>query len=161
MKLLLVEDDKQNRDFLYKAFNEQGYTVDTAADGQQALLMATCEEHDIIILDRMLPKLDGLQVLAALRATGKNTPVLILSALDKVDERVAGLKAGGDDYLTKPFAFSELAIRVEKLIKRPSQSAQKTTTVEFENVSLDNRNGCLVDKQNFQMKRVFHYYFHY
>ncbi|MDO6835268.1 response regulator transcription factor [Pseudoalteromonas carrageenovora] len=139
MKLLLVEDDKQNREFLYKAFNEQGYTVDTAADGQQALLMATCEEHDIIILDRMLPKLDGLQVLAALRATGKNTPVLILSALDKVDERVAGLKAGGDDYLTKPFAFSELAIRVEKLIKRPSQSAQKTTTVEFENVSLDFR----------------------
>ncbi|EWS96437.1 response regulator transcription factor [Pseudoalteromonas sp. SCSIO 43095] len=139
MKLLLVEDDKQNREFLYKAFNEQGYTVDTAADGQQALLMATCEEHDIIILDRMLPKLDGLQVLAALRATGKNTPVLILSALDKVDERVTGLKAGGDDYLTKPFAFSELAIRVEKLIKRPSQSTQKTTTVEFENVSLDFR----------------------
>jgi len=69
MKLLLVEDDKQNREFLYKAFNEQGYTVDTAADGQQALLMATCEEHDIIILDRMLPKLDGLQGLAALRAT--------------------------------------------------------------------------------------------
>ncbi|MBQ4798637.1 response regulator transcription factor [Pseudoalteromonas sp. MMG006] len=139
MKLLLVEDDKQNREFLYKAFSEQGYTVDTAADGQQALLMATCEEHDIIILDRMLPKLDGLQVLAALRATGKSTPVLILSALDKVDERVAGLKAGGDDYLTKPFAFSELAIRVEKLVKRPSQSTQKTTTVEFENVSLDFR----------------------
>ncbi|MBQ4859162.1 response regulator transcription factor [Pseudoalteromonas sp. MMG007] len=139
MKLLLVEDDKQNREFLYKAFSEQGYTVDTAADGQQALLMATCEEHDIIILDRMLPKLDGLQVLAALRATGKSTPVLILSALDKVDERVAGLKAGGDDYLTKPFAFSELAIRVENLVKRPSQSTQKTTTVEFENVSLDFR----------------------
>ena len=139
MKLLLVEDDKQNREFLYKAFNEQGYTVDTAEDGQQALLMATCEEHDIIILDRMLPKLDGLQVLAALRATGKRTPVLILSALDKVDERVAGLKAGGDDYLTKPFAFSELAIRVEKLINRPSPASEQNTTLEFENVCLDYR----------------------
>lgn len=139
MKLLLVEDDKQNRDFLYKAFKELGYTVDTAIDGQQALLIATCEEHDVIVLDRMLPKLDGLQVLAALRATGKTTPVLILSALDKVDDRVAGLKAGGDDYLIKPFAFSELAIRVENIIKRPFHNQPAQTALNLANVNLDFR----------------------
>ncbi|WP_166114623.1 response regulator transcription factor [Pseudoalteromonas sp. Z9A5] len=139
MKLLLVEDDKQNREFLYKAFSELGYTVDTAQDGQQALLIATCEEHDAIILDRMLPKLDGLQVLAALRATGKTTPVLILSALDKVDDRVAGLKAGGDDYLIKPFAFSELAIRVENIIKRPFHNQPPQTALSLANVNLDFR----------------------
>lgn len=137
MKLLLVEDDKQNRDFLYKAFSEQGYTVDTAADGQQGLLLATCEEHDIIVLDRMLPKLDGIQVLAALRATGKTTPVLILSALDKVDDRVTGLKAGGDDYLVKPFAFSELAIRVENLIKRHTAQQPLSTQLSLANLHLD------------------------
>lgn len=140
MKLLLVEDDKQNRDFLYKAFSEQGYTVDTAADGQQGLLLATCEDHDIIVLDRMLPKLDGIQVLAALRATGKTTPVLILSALDKVDDRVTGLKAGGDDYLIKPFAFSELAIRVENLIKRHTVQQPLSTQLSLANLHLDYAN---------------------
>lgn len=141
MKLLLIEDDKQNRDFLYKAFSEQGYIVDTAADGQQGLLLSTCEEYDIIILDRMLPKLDGLQVLAALRATGKVTPVLILSALDKVDDRVTGLKAGGDDYLVKPFAFSELAIRAENLIKRQvPHIAAPTTVLSLANLQLDYAN---------------------
>lgn len=140
MKLLLVEDDKQNRDFLYKAFSEQGYTVDTAADGQQGLLLATCEDHDIIVLDRMLPKLDGIQVLAALRATGKTTPVLILSALDKVDDRVTGLKAGGDDYLIKPFAFSELAIRVENLIKRHTAQQPLSTQLSLANLHLDYAN---------------------
>lgn len=137
MKLLLVEDDKQNRDFLYKAFSEQGYTVDTATDGQQGLLLATCEDHDIIVLDRMLPKLDGIQVLAALRATGKTTPVLILSALDKVDDRVTGLKAGGDDYLVKPFAFSELAIRVENLIRRHTAQQPLSTQLSLANLHLD------------------------
>ncbi|MDN3379530.1 MULTISPECIES: response regulator transcription factor [unclassified Pseudoalteromonas] len=140
MKLLLVEDDKQNRDFLYKAFSEQGYTVDTAADGQQGLLLATCEDHDIIVLDRMLPKLNGIQVLAALRATGKTTPVLILSALDKVDDRVTGLKAGGDDYLIKPFAFSELAIRVENLIKRHTAQQPLSTQLSLANLHLDYAN---------------------
>lgn len=140
MKLLLVEDDKQNRDFLYKAFSEQGYTVDTAADGQQGLLLATCEDHDIIVLDRMLPKLNGIQVLAALRATGKTTPVLILSALDKVDDRVTGLKAGGDDYLIKPFAFSELAIRVENLIKRHTVQQPLSTQLSLANLHLDYAN---------------------
>lgn len=140
MKLLLIEDDKQNRDFLYKAFSEQGYTVDTAADGQQGLLLATCEEHDAIILDRMLPMLDGMQVLAALRATGKMTPVLILSALDKIDDRITGLKAGGDDYLVKPFAFSELAIRVENLVKRHASQTPISTTLQLANLELDYAN---------------------
>ena len=137
MKLLLVEDDQQNREFLYKAFVEQGYTLDCAEDGQQGLILATCENYDAIILDRMLPKLDGLQVLLALRATGKTTPVLILSALDKVDDRVTGLKAGGDDYLTKPFSFSELAIRVENLIKRHTFHAPLTTKINLANLTLD------------------------
>ncbi|CAM3828129.1 MULTISPECIES: response regulator transcription factor [Pseudoalteromonas] len=140
MKLLLIEDDKQNREFLYKAFSEQGYTVDTADDGQQGLLLGTCEEYDIIILDRMLPKLDGIQVLAALRATGKTTPVLILSALDKIDDRVTGLKAGGDDYLVKPFAFSELIIRVENLIKRQVTQAPISTVLKLANLQLDYAN---------------------
>lgn len=137
MKLLLIEDDNINRDFLYKAFSEQGYTVDTAVDGQQGLLLSTCEEYDIIILDRMLPKLDGLQVLAAIRATGKTTPVLILSALDKIDDRITGLKAGGDDYLVKPFAFSELAIRAENLIKRQAVQIPISTTLQLANLELD------------------------
>ena len=137
MKLLLVEDDQQNREFLYRAFTEQGYIVDTAADGQQGLMLATCEQYDVIVLDRMLPKLDGIQVLAALRATKKTTPVLILSALDKIDDRVSGLQAGGDDYLVKPFAFSELAIRVANLIKRGIVQQPASTTLTLANLTLD------------------------
>lgn len=137
MKVLIIEDDQVNREFLYKAFSELGYIVDSAADGQQGLLLATCENYDAIVLDRMLPKLDGIQVLAALRATGKTTPVLILSALDKVDDRVTGLKAGGDDYLVKPFAFSELSIRVENLIKHKKQQSQVDTVLKLGNLQLD------------------------
>lgn len=118
MKILLVEDDATTIDYVVKGFIEQGHNIETASDGHQGLLLATSMKYDLLILDRMLPQLDGLKLLAALRATGSQTPVLILSALSHVDERVKGLRAGGDDYMTKPFAFSELLVRAEKLMQR-------------------------------------------
>ncbi|MCL1063447.1 response regulator transcription factor [Shewanella benthica] len=118
MKILLVEDDVTTIEYVVKGFIEQGHNIETASDGHQGLLLATSMNYDLVILDRMLPQLDGLKLLAALRATGSQTPVLILSALSHVDERVKGLRAGGDDYMTKPFAFSELLVRAEKLMQR-------------------------------------------
>ncbi|MPY25753.1 response regulator transcription factor [Shewanella psychropiezotolerans] len=118
MKILLVEDDTTTIEYVVKGFIEQGHNIETASDGHQGLLLATSMKYDLVILDRMLPQLDGLKLLAALRATGSQTPVLILSALSHVDERVKGLRAGGDDYMTKPFAFSELLVRAEKLMQR-------------------------------------------
>ena len=118
MRILLVEDDATTIEYVVKGFTEQGHNIETASDGHQGLLLATSMKYDLILLDRMLPQLDGLKLLAALRATGSQTPVLILSALSHVDERVKGLRAGGDDYMTKPFAFSELLVRAEKLMQR-------------------------------------------
>jgi two-component system OmpR family response regulator len=118
MKLLVVEDDREAAAFLVKGLKESGHTVDHAADGREGLMLATTERFDAIILDRMLPGVDGLAIVAALRASDNATPVLILSALDQVDDRVRGLKAGGDDYLTKPYAFSELMARLESLLRR-------------------------------------------
>jgi two-component system OmpR family response regulator len=118
MKLLVVEDDREAAAFLVKGLKESGHTVDHAADGREGLMLATTERFDAVILDRMLPGMDGLAIVAALRASENVTPVLILSALDQVDDRVRGLKAGGDDYLTKPYAFSELMARLESLLRR-------------------------------------------
>jgi two-component system OmpR family response regulator len=118
MKLLVVEDDREAAAFLVKGLKESGHTVDHAADGREGLMLATTERFDAVILDRMLPGMDGLAIVAALRASENATPVLILSALDQVDDRVRGLKAGGDDYLTKPYAFSELMARLESLLRR-------------------------------------------
>ncbi|WP_065204508.1 response regulator transcription factor [Shewanella woodyi] len=130
MKILLVEDDATTIEYVVKGFTEQGHNIETASDGHQGLLLATSMKYDLILLDRMLPHLDGLKLLAALRATGSQTPVLILSALSHVDERVKGLRAGGDDYMTKPFAFSELLVRAEKLMQRGlSQPAETGLTV--------------------------------
>lgn len=130
MKILLVEDDVTTIEYVVKGFTEQGHNIETASDGHQGLLLATSMKYDLILLDRMLPQLDGLKLLAALRATGSQTPVLILSALSHVDERVKGLRAGGDDYMTKPFAFSELLVRAEKLMQRGlSQPAETGLTV--------------------------------
>lgn len=126
MKILLVEDDSTTREYIAKGFQEQGYSLETASDGQNGLVIATSGSFDLIILDRMLPQLDGLKLLAALRATGNQTPVLILSALSHVDERVKGLRAGGDDYMTKPFSFSELLVRAEKLMQRGGSVPTKT-----------------------------------
>lgn len=118
MHLLLIEDDRDAAGYLVKALTEAGYQVDHAADGRDGLFHATEHSYDGIIADRMLPYLDGLTVIEVLRKQGNRTPVLILSALGSVDHRVEGLRAGGDDYLTKPFALSELLARIEALLRR-------------------------------------------
>ena len=126
MKLLVVEDDREAAAFLLKGLRESGHTVDHAEDGRQGLFLATSERFDAMIIDRMLPGMDGLAIVAALRASDNQTPVLILSALDAVDDRVRGLKAGGDDYLAKPYAFSDLMARLEALLRR--SAGTKTDT---------------------------------
>ncbi len=122
MRILVIEDDDATASYLVKGLTESGYTVERAADGRDGLFMASEGGYDAIVADRMMPKLDGLAVVRALRESGVVTPVLVLSALDRVDERVRGLKAGGDDYLTKPFAFAELLARLEALLRRPPPS---------------------------------------
>jgi two-component system OmpR family response regulator len=126
MRILIIEDDDQTADYMLKGLSEAGHVVDRAGDGRDGLYMASSGEYDAVILDRMLPQLDGLKVLEALRAANIHTPVLILSALGQVDDRVTGLRAGGDDYLTKPFAFSELLARVESMTRRRAANAPET-----------------------------------
>ncbi|MET1110713.1 MAG: response regulator transcription factor [Allosphingosinicella sp.] len=118
MHILLVEDDFKVAAYLQKGLEEDGHVVDWKADGRDGLLQASTERYDVILLDRMLPNVDGLRILQTLRATGDTTPVLILSALGDVDERVKGLRAGSDDYLAKPVAVSELLARVDALGRR-------------------------------------------
>jgi two-component system OmpR family response regulator len=118
MRILLIEDDKETVRFLIKALGESGHATDAAGDGEQGLAMARESHYDVLVVDRMLPERDGLSVVRTLRAEGVRTPVLFLSALGEVDDRVKGLKAGGDDYLTKPFAMSELLARIEALVRR-------------------------------------------
>ncbi len=118
MRLLIIEDDREAADYLVKAFREAGHIADHAADGETGLVLAESGDYDVMIVDRMLPKRDGLSVIGALREKGNSTPALILSALGQVDDRVKGLRAGGDDYLAKPYAFSELLARVEVLSRR-------------------------------------------
>src|SRR5215468_5234597 len=113
MRLLVIEDDRDAADYLVKAFREVGHVADAATDGDDGLAMALGGQYDVLIVDRMLPKRDGLSVIGALRAKGMETPALILSALGQVDDRVKGLRAGGDDYLPKPYSFAELLARVE------------------------------------------------
>jgi len=122
MKLLLIEDDRQAAEYVANGLSECGYSVDRATDGAEGLALAVAGRYDLIVADRMLPHLDGLAVVQALRAQGVATPILILSALAQVDDRVKGLRAGGDDYLTKPFAFAELLARIEVLLRRVSRA---------------------------------------
>lgn len=130
MRILLVEDDKDVSRFVAKGLRESGHVVDHAENGRDGLFLAASEQFDAIILDRMLPGgMDGLRLLETLRATGNRTPVLFLSALAQVDERVKGLKAGGDDYLAKPFAFTELLARVEALGRRAKGDGPVTRLV--------------------------------
>ena len=109
MKILVIEDDREAADYLQKAFAEAGHTAHVAGDGETGFALADAGDYDVMVIDRMMPRRDGLSVIAGLRSRGNTTPVLILSALGEVDDRVTGLRAGGDDYLTKPYAFSELA----------------------------------------------------
>jgi two-component system OmpR family response regulator len=126
MRLLIIEDDREAADYLVKAFREVGHVADHAADGEDGLALALGGQYDVLIVDRMLPKRDGLAVIGALRAQGVEMPVLILSALGQVDDRVKGLRAGGDDYLPKPYSFSELLARIEVLARRRSGRGEET-----------------------------------
>ena len=127
MKLLLIEDDRKIAEFVSKGFREAGFVVDHAADGRNGLHMALSASYDVAVVDIMLPGLDGLAIIDELRQRRIRLPVIILSAKRSIDERVEGLQAGGDDYLTKPFAFSELLARVHALIRRATDSPEPTT----------------------------------
>jgi two-component system, OmpR family, response regulator len=126
MKLLVIEDDREAAAYISKGLAESGYVVDIAHEGRDGLFMASSGNYDAVVVDRMLPSMDGLAVIAALRAADIRVPVLILSALGAVDDRVKGLRAGGDDYLVKPFAFAELLARLEALLRRGSGSPTTT-----------------------------------
>lgn len=126
MRILVVEDDRKIASFVVNGLKQSGYAVDHCPDGEEALAKAQTIAYDAAVVDVMLPKLDGLSLIQQLRTNGKRTPVLILSAKASVDDRVRGLQAGGDDYLTKPFAFSELLARIQALIRRSSQSPEPT-----------------------------------
>lgn len=126
MRVLVIEDDESHAAFIAGGLKQAGHNVDIASDGMDGLFLATEEVYDVMIIDRMLPKVDGLSIIQTLRNNGNQTPALVLSSLSKVDERVKGLKAGADDYLTKPFEFSELLARIEALVRRviPEQTEQ-------------------------------------
>jgi two-component system OmpR family response regulator len=126
MRILVIEDDRDATDYLVKAFREVGHVADSATDGDDGLAMALEGQYDVLIVDRMLPKRDGLSVIGTLREQGIETPALILSALGQVDDRVKGLRAGGDDYLPKPYSFSELLARVEVLARRRGSRNEET-----------------------------------
>ena len=126
-RLLVVEDDPNTLDYVAKGFEQLGWVVERHGDGRDGLHLATSSDFDLVILDRNLPGMDGLSVLKAIRASGLETPVIILSAIAHVDERVKGLRAGGDDYVTKPFHFSELHARADVLLKRKAPAAAQTT----------------------------------
>ena len=140
MRFLLIEDDVQMADYLVKALREAGHIADHAANGRDGLFLASSESYDALIVDRMLPLMEGLAVIGVLRATGRQTPVMILSALGDVDERIRGLRAGGDDYMAKPFVFQELLARLEALVRRAQPSAAGAITVtrlRVDNLELD------------------------
>ena len=127
MRVLIIEDDREAAGFLLKALKESGHSAEHAADGETGLETAGEARFDVLIVDRMLPKRDGLSVIETIRKSGDKTPVLILSALAEVDDRVKGLRAGGDDYLTKPYSYSELLARIEALTRRASPGEAVTS----------------------------------
>lgn len=131
MRILVIEDDQEVSAYISKGMKEVGHIVDTAYNGKDGLFLATTEEYDTMIVDRMLPELDGLTIIKTIRGAGNKTPALILSALGEVDDRVKGLRSGGDDYLVKPFAFAELLARIEILSRRQdnSSSGEETTLI--------------------------------
>lgn len=137
VRVLIIEDDDKVSGFIRKGLNEHGHTVDIATAGKDGLFLATTENYDAIVVDRMLPEVDGLTILQTLRASGNTTPALILSALGKVDDRVTGLRSGGDDYLTKPFAFAELLARIELLVARYSRVDVQETKLTAYDMTLD------------------------
>jgi two-component system, OmpR family, response regulator len=137
MKVLLVEDNERVTRFVLKGLQEAGHTVDHADNGREGMFLAASEPYDVIVMDRMLPgNIDGLAIIETLRKSGNRTPILILSALSDVDERIKGFKSGGDDYLTKPFAFGELLARLDALCRR-TQGSTTQTTLEVGDLHMD------------------------
>jgi two-component system OmpR family response regulator len=136
MQILVIEDDRETANYLTKALREAGHGADVAHDGQAGLELASAGNYDVLVVDRMLPRRDGLSLISELRAANNNVPALILSALGQVDDRVTGLRAGGDDYLTKPYAFSELLARVEVLGRR-SAPREADTVYRVADLELD------------------------
>lgn len=152
MKILVVEDDAEAANYLIKGLRESGHVVDYAADGEAGLSMALSSSYDVAVVDRMLPRRDGLSLISAVRAQGSELPILVLSALSQVDDRVQGLRAGGDDYLTKPYAFTELLARVEALGRRrttaPQQTIYRVGELEMDRLSHRvSRSGAEIDLQ--------------
>lgn len=153
MRVLVIEDDKEVATYLAKGLKESGYVVDLADNGPDGLQMARDESYEVLIVDRMLPGLDGLSIIRQLREAGQSTPALVLSALGEVDDRVQGLKAGGDDYLTKPFSFSELLARIEALTRRTQQEPTQVTQLKVADLEMDllartvHRSGQKIDLQ--------------
>lgn len=139
MRLLVIEDDTKVSTYIAKGMKEAGHVTDIANNGKDGLFLATTEAYDVLIVDRMLPELDGLSIIKTIRGAGNNTPALILSALGEVDDRVKGLRSGGDDYLTKPFAFAELLARVEIMARRGAKNGTngQETSLEAADLKLD------------------------
>ena len=137
MQILLVEDDAEAAQHVSNGLRDAGYTVDQCGDGAAGLAAARAAKYDLLVVDRMLPKLDGLGVVAALRQAGVRTPVLVLSALGTIDDRVEGLRAGGDDYLVKPFAFAELLARIEALLRRASGDDRHVGTLRIADLEIN------------------------
>lgn len=127
-RILVVEDDSETRDYLAKGLREAGYSVETAGSGRDGLMLALSGGFDALLLDRMLPDLDGLSVLKSLRTAGLRIPTILLTAMSAIDERVNGLRAGADDYVVKPFSFAELSARLEAVLRRPAEVAQTEQT---------------------------------
>lgn len=156
MKLLLIEDDAEVASYISKGMKEAGHIVDHADNGKDGLFLATTEKYDAMIVDRMLPEMDGLTIIKSVRGAGNTTPALILSALGEVDDRVKGLRSGGDDYLVKPFAFAELLARIDILARRSGQdiSSASETKMLAADLEMDllarrvKRQGQLIDLQS-------------
>lgn len=156
MKLLLIEDDAEVASYISKGMKEAGHIVDHADNGKDGLFLATTEKYDAMIVDRMLPEMDGLTIIKSVRGAGNTTPALILSALGEVDDRVKGLRSGGDDYLVKPFAFAELLARIEILARRSGQDISSASEIKMLAADLEmdllarrvKRQGQLIDLQS-------------
>tara|TARA_R100000322_G_scaffold101621_1_gene64332 strand:- start:2151 stop:2831 length:681 start_codon:yes stop_codon:yes gene_type:complete len=137
VRVLVIEDDQDVASYLVKGLRESDFVVDHAADGKDGLMMAASESYDVMIIDRMLPGMDGLNIIKTVRATGNQTPILILSALGDVDARVEGLRGGGDDYLTKPFSYTELLARMDALARRSKQTSEAETVLNVADLEMD------------------------
>jgi two-component system OmpR family response regulator len=158
MRILLVEDDPQSASLTVQALQREGHLVGVATDGREGLTRGACEPWDLLVVDRMLPHLDGLSLVRMLRAGGVTAPALFLTALDEVGDRVAGLQAGGDDYLTKPFSVAELLARVEALGRRRESVSGPLTSLQVGDLSIDllsrtaRRGGRILDLQNVEFR---------